>query len=172
MSFAISRGRKPSARTTSLRKTQLQDVNNSTTEVRQILNKNPTSVIIVPSKEVVEKTEAGTRLGTSALDKSGSKEMGTDAPLERVLNQYTKQEEKPTTRPIISINNPNHVLGNSTQNNMDGTANKSNFNKGTNLNTLVQNKTLTKTQINKTQKNMKYQIQCNHVETHHYQHMK
>ena len=55
-------------------------MNSRIKEVSQILNnKNPTSVIIIPTKEVVEETEAGTRTGTSTLDKSGSKEMGTEA---------------------------------------------------------------------------------------------
>ena len=79
MSIGISRGRRPSAPTTSLKKMQPQDVNNPTTEVRQILNKNPTSVIIIPSKEVVEETEVETTTGTSALEKSGSNKMGTEA---------------------------------------------------------------------------------------------
>ena len=62
MSFAMFCGQKPCARTTSSKKMQLLDVNNPTTEVTQILNKNPTCVLIIPSKEVVEETEVETTM--------------------------------------------------------------------------------------------------------------
>ena len=62
--------------TTSLKNKQLLDVNSRIKEVSQILNKkNPTSVIIKPSQEVVEETEAE----TFAQARSGLKETGTVA---------------------------------------------------------------------------------------------
>ena len=58
--------------------------------------------------------------------------------------------------PIISIEKLNHITGNLTQNNINGTANKTNSNKGVKFNTRNQNNTLTNTQTNKIQG--KYEI--------------